>query len=222
MRRHATAAVALAVFVLPALDGATAWAAQPSAELYTQFQYIVSVTPDPSNVICPDVPGETPDETFKYPGAGRLGATAAGTIFSGSHMWQQIRTFPATPAGGVTSWSGTEVCTFTPLPGSPTKPTVDITFDFTFTFVDGNEFLAKQDGTLSGVRRHVCRDAEHRIHPRRQVGQLPVPSDRYTHGEFQAWRRTSFSTGPTIQRSLGRAGPSRTIADRSISVILLT
>lgn len=147
MRRHATAALALSVFALPVLSGANAFAAQPVAGIYDQLQYVVSVTPSPSTVICPDKAGEVLDGKFRYPGAGALGATAADSEFSGAHMWQKICTFPATPTAGVTTWTGTEVCSFTPLPGSPAKPNVDISFDFTFTFIDGNDFLAKKTET---------------------------------------------------------------------------
>ncbi len=143
MRRHAIGAVALAVFALPVLGGTSALAVQPSAGIYNTLQYVVSATPTPSTATCPNKAGETLGGYLKYPGPGAPGATAAATAVSGRHMWQEICTFPTTPAAGVTNWSAKETCTFTPLPNSPSQPNLDISFDFTFTFIDGNDFLAK-------------------------------------------------------------------------------
>ena len=143
MRRHAIGAVALAVFAVPVLGGTPALAVQPSAGIYNTLQYVVSATPTPSTATCPNKAGETLGGYLKYPGPGAPGATAAVTAVSGPHMWQEICTFPTTPAAGVTNWSATETCTFTPLPNSPSVPNLDISFDFKFTFIDGNDFLAK-------------------------------------------------------------------------------
>jgi hypothetical protein len=144
MRRHANGAVALAVFAVPVLGGTSALAAQPSAGIYNTLQYVVSATPSPSTATCPNKAGQTLDVGYlKYPGAGAPGATAAATVIKGPDMWQQICRFPTTPAAGVTNWSATETCTFTPLPNSPKQPNLDISFDFTFTFIDGDDFLAK-------------------------------------------------------------------------------
>jgi hypothetical protein len=143
MRRHAIGGVALAVFAVPVLGGTSVLAAQPSAGIYNTLQYVVSATPSPSTATCPSKAGQTLGGYLKYPGPEALGATAAATAVSGPHMWQEICTFPATPAAGVTSWSATETCTFTPLPGSPAEPNLDISFHYTFTFIDGDDFLAK-------------------------------------------------------------------------------
>ena len=143
MRRHAIGAVALAVVAMSVLGGASAVAVQPSAGVYNTVQYVVSATPSPSTATCPNKAGQTLGGYLKYPGPGAPGATAATTAVNGRHMWQEICTFPTTPAAGVTSWSAPETCTFTPLPNSPSEPNLDISFDFTFTFIDGNDFLAK-------------------------------------------------------------------------------
>ncbi len=63
-----------------------------------------------------------------------------GPSEDGKIMHQLVCTYPATPAGGVASWSGTASCTDTYTSGAPN--TYLLTFDWKLTFVTAKTFLA--------------------------------------------------------------------------------
>lgn len=114
----------------------------PSAATYDEYQYVVSSSSSPPGLTSCKKPGTTLGGYFVYPGPLKPGATTTGAIESGSVMRMQTCTYPLTPAGGITTWSGSATCRSVYTSGPPTSFT--LTFNWTLIFDTKAAFLVQK------------------------------------------------------------------------------
>lgn len=134
---------AMAAGVAALCCGFAAGATQlPAAATYDQYQYVVSSSSNPSGLTNCHKPGTTLGGYFVYPGPLKTGAMALGASELGSVMRMLICTYPLTPAGGITTWSGTATCKSTYTSGPPTSFTMS--FNWKLTFVTKSTFLVQR------------------------------------------------------------------------------
>jgi hypothetical protein len=132
----------------------------PAAGNYAAYSYVVSNTNTIRVGGCPGAAaGAYYNGQFMYPGPSLTGAVLYNFGLDAAHGFvQQVNFTPATPASGVTTWSGAGT-----MENSPSGPgtTVAFTFTVTFKFFTAESFEATIAYTVPGTRFGTCTQTNH-------------------------------------------------------------
>jgi hypothetical protein len=138
------------VFLLLAIPQIASASTTPIAGIYSVSSYVVSATATNGGT-CGAPAGAYLSSYFYYPGPSKTGAVERHSINGAQGNFIQELDFPETPASKVDTWSGDY--TGTRLPGGTPE---NATFSTTFTFIDGNSFLATTTYNYAVAQDSVC------------------------------------------------------------------
>ena len=138
------------VFLLLAIPQIASASTTPIAGIYSVSSYVVSDTATNGGT-CGAPAGAYLSSYFYYPGPYKTGAVERHSINGAQGNFIQELDFPETPASKVDTWSGDY--TGTRLPGGTPE---NATFSTTFTFIDGNSFLATTTYNYAVAQDSVC------------------------------------------------------------------
>ena len=138
------------VFLLLAIPQIASASTTPIAGIYSVSSYVVSATATNGGT-CGAPACAYLSSYFYYPGPSKTGAVERHSINGAQGNFIQELDFPETPASKVDTWSGDY--TGTRLPGGTPE---NATFSTTFTFIDGNSFLATTTYNYAVAQDSVC------------------------------------------------------------------
>ncbi len=139
--------IALLAFAIPQIANAST---PPITGIYSVSSYVASAVATNGGT-CGAPAGAYLSSYFYYPGPSKTGAVERHSINGSQGNFIQELDFPETPATKVDTWSGDY--TANRLPGGSPE---SATFSTTFTFIDGNSFLATTTYNYSVGQDSVC------------------------------------------------------------------